>query len=96
MTTYSKQPLNKYLDSVATEKNISKQELQKRVFIDDFSVQRSPSLLFNFFKAEKDFREMAGKYDSVVNVKRRFNPGFLGLTCRYEISGTGINLNKSL
>ncbi|MBI2056827.1 hypothetical protein HYT91_01080, partial [Candidatus Pacearchaeota archaeon] len=74
----------------------SKQELERNALINDFRVIRSPSLFFNFFKAEKDFREMAEKYDSVVNVKRSFNPGFLGLTCKYEISGTGIKLNKSI
>jgi len=95
MTSYSKKNLNECLDSMASEKNISRQELGKNIYINDFKIVRGPSLFFNFFRAEKEFREMAEKYDSVINVKRNFNPGFLGLTCRYEISGTGINLNKN-
>ena len=95
MTLYSKQTLNEYLDLAASEKKVSKQELERNAIVKDFGVVRSPSLFFNFFKAEKDFKEMAEKYDLVINVKRNFKPGFLGLTCRYEISGTGINLNKN-
>ncbi|MBI2057220.1 hypothetical protein HYT91_03125, partial [Candidatus Pacearchaeota archaeon] len=54
MTLYTKQNLNEYFDLLANEKNISKQELERNALINDFRVIRSPSLFFNFFKAEKD------------------------------------------
>ena len=88
MTNYSKESLKDYIISMATERNISESELAKNISIKDFGIVRDS--LFDFFKAEKDFREMTGKYDSVINVKRSFNPGSLA----YKISGTGIKLNN--
>ena len=90
MTSYSKKNLNECLDSMASEKNISRQELGKNIYINDFKIVRGPSLFFNFFRAEKEFREMAEKYDSVINVKRSFNT----LPLIYKISGTGVKLNN--
>lgn len=89
MTTYSSKNLTEYLNLTASEKNISKSELEKNISINNFAVSRSPSLFFGFLEAEKDFTEMAKKYDSVVNINRSFNFGL-----EYKISATGVNLGK--
>ncbi len=95
MTTYSSKTLTEYLDSVASEKKISREELGKNIFINDFSVARSPSLIFGFLKAERDFRETVKKYDAIINIKRSFNPGYLGLTCEYKISAIGVKFEEN-
>src|SRR3989344_1391977 len=97
MIPYTKQNLNECLDLIATEKNISRQELEKDVYIYDFGVVRSPSLFFNFFKAEKEFAEMAKKYDSVINDKnkiifeRKTNFGKTRIYVEYNFKENSIN-----
>ncbi len=94
MITYSSKSLTEYLGLVAAEKNISETELRKNISINDFGVSRSNSLFFGFLETERDFREAAKKYDSVFDIKRNFIPGYLGLTCEYKISATGVKFKE--
>ncbi len=89
MTTYYQKNLNEYLDSVAAEKNISESELRKNISINDFGVSRSPSLFFGFLETERDFKEMAKPYDSIINIKRSYSLG-----AGYKISATGVKFKK--
>ena len=88
MTNYYQKGLMDYINLVATEKNISKLEVAKNISIKDFGIVRDS--FFGVFKAEKNFKKMSEQYDSVINVKRSFNPGSLA----YTISGTGVKLNN--
>ena len=95
MTLYSQKSLNEYLDLVASEKKISKSELEKNISVKDFCVVRNAFLLPNFLKTEREFKEFIKErgYDAVVNIKRNFIPEYF--ESEYKISATGVKFKEN-
>lgn len=87
--------LGDYLSLMASKNDMTKQELEKIVEIEE-EVETSASLLFlPQIYASKKFYETINKkgYDAIVDLRTNHSAGFLGLVSTYEILGTGVKLN---